>query len=120
MVLTLFNISGTSAGFGWMCWSIYNRIKQPYVQKCLFFVILNGIIMLLELADSPPFFYVIDFHSLWHLLSAPVMILYYRYMLNNSNKFKFYSISSFSFGIDDCKYLRKIHTEKAFKTSKMP
>ncbi|XP_018575419.1 post-GPI attachment to proteins factor 3 [Anoplophora glabripennis] len=84
---------GTFTAICWFGWCTYNRIRQPYVWKCALFVALTGIVMLLEVIDKPPLFYVFDSHSLWHLTTAPLVILLY------------------SFAIDDCKYLRKKEVE---------
>nr|XP_023011654.1 post-GPI attachment to proteins factor 3 [Leptinotarsa decemlineata] len=77
----------------WFGWCTYNRIRQRYVWKCAIYVALTGIVMMLEIIDRPPFFYIFDYHSLWHLSTAPLIILIY------------------SFAIDDCRYLRKKEIE---------
>ncbi|KAJ8911446.1 hypothetical protein NQ315_013808 [Exocentrus adspersus] len=84
---------GTFTAICWFGWCVYNRIRQPYVWKCAVFVALTGVVMLLEVIDRPPIFYIFDSHSLWHLSTAPLVILLY------------------SFAIDDCKYLRKKEVE---------
>ncbi|CAG9760549.1 unnamed protein product [Ceutorhynchus assimilis] len=82
-------IVGTITALCWFIWSVIYRYRQPYVWKCAMFVALTGLILLLELVDQPPIFYVFDYHSLWHLATAPLVLLIY------------------SFAIDDCHFLRK-------------
>ncbi|XP_074031516.1 per1-like protein PGAP3 [Leptinotarsa decemlineata] len=84
---------GTFTAICWFGWCTYNRIRQRYVWKCAIYVALTGIVMMLEIIDRPPFFYIFDYHSLWHLSTAPLIILIY------------------SFAIDDCRYLRKKEIE---------
>lgn len=86
---------GTFTAICWFIWSVIKRFKQPYVWKCAMYVALTGLVLLLEVVDRPPIFYVFDYHSLWHLTTAPLVFLIY------------------SFAIDDCKYLRKVEIENA-------
>ncbi|XP_056648960.1 post-GPI attachment to proteins factor 3 [Diorhabda sublineata] len=79
---------GTFTALCWFTWCIYNRSNQRYVWKCAMYLALSGLVLLLELIDSPPILYIFDYHSLWHLSTAPLNIFIY------------------SFAIDDCKYLR--------------
>ncbi|XP_060528949.1 post-GPI attachment to proteins factor 3 [Cylas formicarius] len=85
---------GTFTAISWFSWSVYNKDRQPYVWKCAIYVSLTGLVLLLEVLDRPPFFYLFDTHSLWHLATAPLVVLIY------------------SFAIDDCHYLRKIELEQ--------
>lgn len=85
---------GSFTGICWFIWCYWNKNRQPYVWKCAIFVALTGVATLLEIVDRPPIFYILDFHSLWHFVTAFLIILFY------------------SFAIDDCNYLRKIEVEK--------
>ncbi|XP_019876423.2 post-GPI attachment to proteins factor 3 [Aethina tumida] len=85
---------GTTTGACWFVWCTLVRHRQSYVWKCAIFVALTGMVLLLEVADAPPFLYLIDCHALWHLSTAILIPLYY------------------SFAIDDCKYMRKQEAEK--------
>jgi hypothetical protein len=38
----------------------------------------------LELFDFPPWFGVIDAHSLWHLATAPIAVVWYDFILEDS------------------------------------
>lgn len=73
----------------WIIWYFVNRKKKKYAWKILLFVILTFLSLLLELKDFPPIFWTFDAHSLWHLSTVPLTVLFY------------------SFIIDDCKYLRE-------------
>ncbi|KAK4875968.1 hypothetical protein RN001_012390 [Aquatica leii] len=81
-------IGGLTA-FCWFAWCVWNRKRQPYTWKCALFVTLAAVSTLLELIDQPPLFFIYDFHSLWHLSTVPLTMLFYNFI------------------IDDCKYLRK-------------
>lgn len=83
-------LAGTFTAFTWFFWCIWNQKRQPYVWRCAVFVALTGLVTLLELIDRPPLFYIFDSHSLWHLSTAFIIPLLYR------------------FAINDCQYLRKM------------
>ncbi|XP_066155683.1 post-GPI attachment to proteins factor 3 isoform X1 [Euwallacea fornicatus] len=86
---------GTITAISWFIWAVLKRNKQPYVWKCSVYVAMTGLVLMLEIIDQPPIFYVFDCHSLWHLATAPLVVLIY------------------SFAIDDCCYLRKTEIEAA-------
>lgn len=69
---------GTFTAICWFGWCMWNRNRQPYVWKCGAFVTLAGAAMLLEIIDQPPLFWIFDSHSLWHLMTAPLICLFYR------------------------------------------
>ncbi|XP_063701112.1 post-GPI attachment to proteins factor 3 [Culicoides brevitarsis] len=82
-------ITGTSAGVGWIVWYFGQRHDKPYAYKIAIFVVLNALSLGWEVFDFPPWWKTFDAHSLWHFCTAPLVILYY------------------SFIIDDCKYLHE-------------
>ncbi|XP_050310287.1 post-GPI attachment to proteins factor 3 [Anthonomus grandis grandis] len=86
-------IVGTFTALCWFLWCVIHKNRQPYVWKCTLYVTLAGLVLLLELIDQPPIFYIFDYHSLWHLATAPLVFIVY------------------SFAIDDCRYLRKTETQ---------
>jgi len=86
---------GGFTGIGWFAWCAYNRKRQPYTWKCAAFVTLGALSALLEVIDQPPLFFMYDYHSLWHLSSAPLTLLFYNFI------------------IDDCRYLKKQSLEKS-------
>ncbi|XP_072381329.1 post-GPI attachment to proteins factor 3 [Diabrotica undecimpunctata] len=79
---------GTFTALCWFVWCFYNRSNQKYVWKCAIYVAMSGLVLLLELIDRPPIYFTVDYHALWHLSTAPLIVFVY------------------GFAIDDCKYLR--------------
>jgi len=47
-------------------------------------VLLTTLAIFLELFDFPPWRRVIDAHSLWHLSTAPLAVLWYRFLIQDS------------------------------------
>lgn len=80
-------VTGTTAGMGWIVWYMNQRKSKPYAWKMAVFVLLSAASLVWEVFDFPPYWFTLDAHSLWHLNTAPLVILLY------------------SFIIDDCKYL---------------
>ncbi|XP_044755340.1 post-GPI attachment to proteins factor 3 [Coccinella septempunctata] len=73
----------------WLLWCYWNRNSKPYVEKCATFVILTAAVALLEIIDRPPLYYIFDSHSIWHLSTAFLVGIFYR------------------FGVSDCKHLKR-------------
>lgn len=71
-------ITGIIGGVGWLAWYALHRKKRPYAWKMLGFQILAGASLILELNDFPPILWTFDAHSLWHLSTVPLTILFYR------------------------------------------
>lgn len=88
-------ITGTAAGVGWIVWYLGQRRSKPYAYKMALFVILNALSLGWEVFDFPPILDTFDAHALWHLCTAPLVILFY------------------SFIIDDCKHL--LHEKEKLK-----
>ena len=65
---------------GWLSWCIWRRKQQPYVWKCVGFIVGLQLLLGLELGDFPPIFWTFDAHSLWHAGTAPLCLLWYRYV----------------------------------------
>ncbi|XP_035905914.1 post-GPI attachment to proteins factor 3 [Anopheles stephensi] len=82
-------VTGMSGALGWILWCFLQRRKRRYVWKCFIFIVLATSSLLLEINDFPPILWTFDAHSIWHLVTAPLTILFY------------------SFIIEDCKTLRK-------------
>ncbi|XP_069683726.1 post-GPI attachment to proteins factor 3 [Periplaneta americana] len=87
-------VVGIANAMGWFIWCLYYRKSQPYVWRCALFVALVGVCMLFEVMDFPPLLWLVDAHSLWHLATAGLPFIFYRFL------------------IDDCKFLRKESAEK--------
>jgi hypothetical protein len=73
-------ISGIANAMGWFIWCFYYRKSQPYVWRCALFVLLVGVCMIFEVLDFPPLLWIMDAHALWHLATAGLPFLFYRYV----------------------------------------
>ncbi|XP_055537140.1 post-GPI attachment to proteins factor 3 isoform X2 [Wyeomyia smithii] len=82
-------VTGMTGAAGWISWCFFQRRKRRYVWKCFIFIVLATSSLLLEINDFPPILWTFDAHSIWHLITAPLTVLFY------------------SFIIDDCKSLRQ-------------
>ncbi|CAH1789508.1 unnamed protein product, partial [Owenia fusiformis] len=80
---------GVLNSIGWLIWCAVVRKRQPYVWKCALSIVLLNLLILLEVGDFPPIWWVFDAHSLWHAGTVPLPFIWY------------------SFLIDDCNYLLK-------------
>lgn len=77
-----FHVStGILNAVGWIGWCIYSQKRQGYVWKAFTSIILVGLCLSLEVLDFPPLAWVLDAHSLWHAGTAPLTLLWYRYVL---------------------------------------
>lgn len=71
----------------WVGWAILQYIKpenkdrRSYAYLVIVSVVGTGAAMSLELFDFPPFLRVLDAHSLWHLSTIPLMMMWYRFVL---------------------------------------
>lgn len=75
--------TGSVGGVGWMIWSLSQIFKRKYVWKMLVFVTLALASTALEVYDFPPILWTFDAHSLWHLSSAPLTILFYKFVIED-------------------------------------
>jgi hypothetical protein len=70
----------------WLVWSVWKlSLGRVYVWRCALSVILTMIFVALELADFPPIAWIIDAHSLWHFSTIFLPILWYRFVVDDSN-----------------------------------
>lgn len=58
--------------------------RSRWVPKPLWCVLLTTAATMLELFDFPPWFRIIDAHSLWHLATAPIAGLWYSFLVEDS------------------------------------
>lgn len=77
-LLRIIQIVGLFTVICWLTWGVYNRKKMKYVWKVQLYVILIAMTTLLELVDIPPILWTFDCHSIWHLSTSPLHILFYR------------------------------------------
>ncbi|XP_065838220.1 post-GPI attachment to proteins factor 3-like [Oscarella lobularis] len=68
----------------WFGWCFVCKDKQPYVWKCVLFLLLLFSAMGLELGDFPPVFGLFDAHSLWHLATIPLPLLWYSFVVDDA------------------------------------
>lgn len=71
-------VTGLVAGIGWLIWCIRCRAQWDYAWKVCCVQLLAGCSLTLELMDFPPIWYTFDAHSLWHLCTVPLTVLFYR------------------------------------------
>uniref|UniRef100_A0A1I8HRI4 Post-GPI attachment to proteins factor 3 n=1 Tax=Macrostomum lignano TaxID=282301 RepID=A0A1I8HRI4_9PLAT len=75
---------GAANCIGWLIWSIRRVRSQPYTRDCLLTVaLLNGLV-LLEVLDFPPIWWVLDAHSLWHGGTVLLAVPWYRFAIADS------------------------------------
>ncbi|XP_054165373.1 post-GPI attachment to proteins factor 3-like [Oppia nitens] len=84
-------ITGLFSSIGWLLWCYSNRRHQGnHIWKCILSIGLLNSLLLLELYDFPPVAFIFDAHSLWHLGTAPIPILWFSFLtdININNRFK--------------------------------
>ncbi|OWR55413.1 hypothetical protein KGM_205932 [Danaus plexippus plexippus] len=74
---------GVSAGLLWLgwCWQQYRR-GLSYPWRLLLFCVWSGSALTLELVDGPPLLGW-DTHALWHLSTAPLPLLFYKFVIED-------------------------------------
>lgn len=77
-------ITGIIGGMGWLLWYMVTRQKRMYAWKVLAFQVLAALSLVLEVNDFPPLYYSLDAHSLWHLSSVPLTILFYNFIIDDT------------------------------------
>ncbi|WZZ46787.1 hypothetical protein YC2023_043046 [Brassica napus] len=68
---------GVAQLFLWARWAAVSR--HPSNWKLLVVVIASGLAMLLEIYDFPPYRGYFDAHSIWHLATVPLTILWWSF-----------------------------------------
>jgi hypothetical protein len=58
--------------------------RPAFVSKAGVFVVLTTAASALELFDFPPLARVIDAHSLWHLATAPITVMWYDFLVKDA------------------------------------
>ncbi|XP_032785363.2 post-GPI attachment to proteins factor 3 isoform X2 [Daphnia magna] len=61
----------------------YNMLINIAFGACAAFVALVAFTTLFEVLDFPPLFWVLDAHALWHLSTAPLAILWYKFLIDD-------------------------------------
>lgn len=69
----------------WFAWCVKNRRERShYVWKCAATVIATSCLVLLELLDFAPLWWTFDAHSLWHLSTIPLPLLWYSFLTEDA------------------------------------
>uniref|UniRef100_A0A6G4ZYS4 Post-GPI attachment to proteins factor 3 n=1 Tax=Rhipicephalus microplus TaxID=6941 RepID=A0A6G4ZYS4_RHIMP len=76
-------ITGLLNSIGWLSWCWHHR-RRGYVWKGIIVVFILDALLLLELGDFPPWRFLVDAHALWHLGTAPLPLLWYRFLIDDS------------------------------------
>ncbi|XP_065292244.2 post-GPI attachment to proteins factor 3 [Dermacentor albipictus] len=76
-------ITGLLNSIGWLGWCWHHR-KRGYVWRGTIVVFMLDALLLLELGDFPPWCFLVDAHALWHLGTAPLPLLWYRFLIDDS------------------------------------
>ena len=83
---------GTAYNLLWMSYSLprppftrFMGTSNSYRPQFVLVPMLLGLMMMgavgLEVFDFPPWWRIIDAHSLWHLTTAPVVMFWYKFLL---------------------------------------
>ncbi|XP_076816119.1 GPI-specific phospholipase A2-like PGAP3 isoform X2 [Clavelina lepadiformis] len=81
IVNIMFGLLGSVA---WLCYCFLVWKRQPYVFKMIACILLTNVFLCLEVFDFPPLFWILDAHSIWHLLTIPLPLLYYSFFTDDS------------------------------------
>lgn len=80
--MTVSITAGIIHNFLWIVWTLRNPME--YRNKILKFVFFITLASLLETIDFTPVFGLIDTHSLWHLSTVPLVILYWSFITEDT------------------------------------
>lgn len=72
--------AGTAQSLMWLGWALAARPPHPGRRYLLGFIAAVNACMLLEVLDFPPLLHTLDAHSLWHAATAPLVLLFYRFI----------------------------------------
>ncbi|KAF9414511.1 hypothetical protein BGZ94_000365 [Podila epigama] len=68
----------------WMGWSIANWRSRPYAWEPIVSAFFITAAMCLEILDFAPLWGVLDAHSLWHCATIPLVPIWYRFLLKDT------------------------------------
>ncbi|CAG2160189.1 unnamed protein product [Oppiella nova] len=77
--------TGILSSTGWLLWCYLNRHKGRHIWKCVFSIFLLNFLLLLEVYDFPPIAFIFDAHSLWHLGTVPLPVLWFSFLSDEAN-----------------------------------
>ena len=64
--------------------SVPNNDRPSYVLNPALISVATILAVGLEVFDFPPWWRIIDAHSLWHLSTVPIIIVWYRFLIDDS------------------------------------
>ena len=67
----------------WFVWCYRNRNKLRHSKKAATAVALLNVTVILEVLEFEPIFGIFDSHSLWHLATAPIHVLWYDFVIED-------------------------------------
>ncbi|ORX45476.1 Mn2+ homeostasis protein-like protein Per1 [Hesseltinella vesiculosa] len=72
----------------WVVWSIRQYVlpssRRPFAYMAFLSVVGVSLAMSLELLDFPPLFRILDAHSLWHMSTIPLNIVWFKFVLHDT------------------------------------
>ncbi|KAF9183640.1 hypothetical protein BGZ51_000954 [Haplosporangium sp. Z 767] len=68
----------------WICWSLANWKERPYAWEPTVSALLITSAMCLEILDFAPLWGFLDAHSLWHAATIPLVPIWYRFLLKDT------------------------------------
>ncbi|KAG0231650.1 hypothetical protein BGW42_008726 [Actinomortierella wolfii] len=68
----------------WVGWSIMHWRERPYAWEPTICGLLVTAAMCLELFDFAPLWGILDAHSLWHLATVPVIPVWYKFLIKDT------------------------------------
>nr|CAB3264808.1 post-GPI attachment to proteins factor 3 [Phallusia mammillata] len=68
-----------SNSVAWLWLWKQKKISFPYFWKIFFIIVATQIFLLFELFDFPPLLWILDAHSIWHLLTIPMPVLMFSF-----------------------------------------
>ncbi|CAH0406730.1 unnamed protein product [Chilo suppressalis] len=81
MVNLAFGVAGSLV---WLCWAGVQMLAgRRHAWRMGAFTVASGATLALELMDFPPLFTAWDAHALWHLATAPLPLLFYRFVIDD-------------------------------------
>ena len=66
----------------WLVWALGSKSGRSHPGRTylLAFMVCLNVAMLLEILDFPPLWKILDAHALWHAATAPLTMLWYRFV----------------------------------------
>merc|ERR1719323_1068518 len=76
---------GVLNGVMWLVWSLLHYSDGPHVKRGVIAIIMLSLSLSLELLDFAPLMWTLDSHSLWHLATVPIPLLWFRFAAGDCN-----------------------------------